>query len=69
MISDFASLNVTGPGRAAISVNDRLRVAITGHGTVSYAGFPEIVKLISGSGRLQRHRQPGLPLKRGIERS
>ena len=69
MISDFADLRVTGPGRAAISVNDRLRVAITGHGTVSYAGFPEIVKLISGSGRLQRHRQPGLPLKRGIERS
>jgi len=67
MISDFADLRVTGPGRAAISVNDRLRVAITGQGTVSYVGFPEIVKLISSSGRLQRNRLSGLPLKRGEE--
>ena len=67
MTSDFADLKVAGPGSAAIAVNDRLNVAITGQGAVSYVGFPEIVKLISGAGQLQRNRQVQRPLRRGEE--
>ncbi|MCB1694092.1 MAG: DUF2807 domain-containing protein, partial [Pseudomonadales bacterium] len=57
LISDFAQVRLSGAGTADVSVSDDLDVVISGPGRVSYAGYPEIVKRITGSGKLVRRRR------------
>jgi hypothetical protein len=54
LISDFAELSVADLGQATITVNEALNVAISGNGSVTYVGYPEVQQVISGPGRLQR---------------
>jgi len=56
LVSDFAHVAIMGSGLVKLSVSEHLSVKITGNGHVSYTGFPEIQKLISGSGTLKRNR-------------
>jgi len=58
LISDFGQVKLSGAGVADVSVNEDLEVIITGAGKVSYSGYPEIVKRISGLGKLSRRRHP-----------
>ncbi|MCB1646018.1 MAG: DUF2807 domain-containing protein [Pseudomonadales bacterium] len=65
LVSDFADLVVEGEGSANIAVSDYLSVRVSGKGSVSYDGFPEISKVISGMGRLQRNRRQPRQSKQG----
>jgi hypothetical protein len=67
LISDFAQLKVTGAGVADISVSTDLDVVISGAGKVSYGGYPEIVKRISGAGKLSRRRRSSRQQSNGEE--
>ena len=58
LVSDYGSIAVAGSGTADVAVNDDLDVRIAGDGKVSYSGFPEITKQITGSGKLTRIRRP-----------
>lgn len=68
MACDFADLRVADAGRAAVAVNELLNVVISGHGSVSYQGDPEISKVISAPGQLQRSKPVGRLARRGEER-
>lgn len=57
LVSDFGQISVTGAGVANMIVNDDLNVAIKGPGKVTYSGYPEVFKQISGSGVLTRMRR------------
>lgn len=57
LISDFGYIKLTGAGVAHVSVSEELEVIISGIGKVTYAGYPEIVKRISGAGKLSRRRR------------
>ena len=67
LVSDFASLTLSGSGKADVSTSDSLDVRITGSGTVSYAGYPEVTKQVSGSGKLVRRRRQKQKAYRGEE--
>jgi hypothetical protein len=54
LISDFAELSVADQAQATITVNEALNVVISGNGSVTYVGYPEVQHVISGPGRLQR---------------
>lgn len=58
LVSDYGSIILAGSGTADVAVNDDLDVQIMGTGKVSYAGYPEVTKRISGSGKLTRIRRP-----------
>ncbi|MEX0942168.1 MAG: head GIN domain-containing protein [Pseudomonadales bacterium] len=57
LISDFALVNISGAGTADVSVAEDLDVVISGAGSVTYAGYPEITKRISPMGHLSRRRR------------
>lgn len=57
LISDFGHVRVSGSGSADVSVSEDLEVVISGAGQVTYGGYPEIVKRISGAGKLIRRRR------------
>lgn len=61
LISDFAQIRVSGTGVANVMVNDDLNVVISGLGKVTYSGYPEIFKQISGLGQLTRRRRKKKP--------
>jgi len=65
LVSDFAYVAIMGSGLVKLSVSEHLSVKITGSGHVSYTGFPEVEKLISGSGTLKRNRIVKSQLNRG----
>ncbi|MBN1935293.1 MAG: DUF2807 domain-containing protein [Anaerolineae bacterium] len=52
--SDEVNVRVTGSGRAAVEVQDRLDATISGSGDVEYVGQPAVVTRISGSGRVRQ---------------
>lgn len=47
-------INIEGNGFASISVVDRLKVNITGSGTVYYKGNPLVTSIITGTGRVEK---------------
>ncbi len=67
LISDFSDIKVTGSGNGTVTVNDELSVAISGSGTVSYSGYPDIYKRITGSGKIVRRRKQSEKSSEGKE--
>ncbi len=57
LVSDFAVVKIAGSGDARLSVSEDLQVQITGSGNVTYDGYPDVVRNISGSGKLSRKRR------------
>jgi len=57
LVSDFAIVKLTGSAGAHISVSDDLQVQISGSGCVTYDGYPDVTRNISGSGKLNRKRR------------
>ncbi|MDZ7686142.1 MAG: DUF2807 domain-containing protein [Gammaproteobacteria bacterium] len=57
LVSDFAVVGIAGAGKADLSVSDRLDVTINGAGHVTYDGYPEVSRIISGIGKLSRRRR------------
>ncbi len=58
LVSDCGFIRLSGSGSARVAVSDNLDVSISGGGKVSYVGYPEITKRISGKGELTRLRRP-----------
>lgn len=57
LVSDFGRVKISGEGTADVSVSDDLEVVISDAGRVTYGGYPDIVKRISGRGNLSRRRR------------
>ena len=57
LVSDLADISLSGSGRAVIKVNAELNANISGSGSISYIGYPEVYKQVSGSGKLIRVRK------------
>lgn len=49
-----ARIEIEGAGFASISVIDRLKVKITGNGTVYYKGTPLVTSVITGTGKVEK---------------
>jgi hypothetical protein len=54
LVSDSASLQVSGAGKAFVNAAKTLKVEIAGAGVVTYLGDPKIEQEISGVGRISR---------------
>ncbi|MEP6942815.1 MAG: head GIN domain-containing protein [Betaproteobacteria bacterium] len=54
LVSDSASLQVSGAGKALVNAGKILKVEIAGAGVVTYLGDPKIEQEISGLGRVSR---------------
>jgi len=54
LVSDSASLQVSGAGKAVVNALKSLKVEIAGAGVVNYLGDPKIEQEISGVGRISR---------------
>ena len=67
LISDVADVKLSGSGQADVSVNDELSAIISGSGFVSYSGFPDIYKQVSGAGKIIRRRKENRNPTRGKE--
>lgn len=50
LIQQEADIDISGSATASVQVTEKLHVAITGSGSVTYTGHPDIVKEITGSG-------------------
>jgi len=59
LISDFGHVKVSGAGKADVSVSDELEVIVSDAGRVTYGGYPDILKRVSGAGKLSRRRRSG----------
>jgi Putative auto-transporter adhesin, head GIN domain len=53
-VAKNAKINIEGNGFASISVVDRLKVNITGSGTVYYRGTPIVTSIITGTGKVEK---------------
>ena len=47
-----ATAKISGSGDAVVNVSDKLDVTISGSGTLTYSGRPQVIQDISGSGKL-----------------
>ncbi|MEO8738398.1 MAG: DUF2807 domain-containing protein, partial [Casimicrobiaceae bacterium] len=54
LISDSASLDISGAGKALVNAASLLKVEISGAGAVQYIGNPRIEQEISGVGKITR---------------
>jgi hypothetical protein len=58
LVSDSASLQVSGAGKALINATKSLKVEISGAGVVNYIGNPKLEKEVSGVGKISRVEAP-----------
>jgi hypothetical protein len=58
LISDSASLQVSGAGKALINALKTLKVEISGAGVVKYVGDPKVEQDITGVGKVSRVESP-----------
>jgi hypothetical protein len=58
LVSDSASLQVSGAGKALINAAKSLKVEISGAGVVNYIGNPKLEQEISGVGKISRVEAP-----------
>ena len=58
LVSDTASLQVSGAGKALINAAKSLKVEISGAGVVNYIGNPKLEQEISGVGKISRVEGP-----------
>lgn len=54
LVSDNASVEVSGAGKIVVNARKKLRVEISGAGVVEYLGDPVVQQSISGVGRVKR---------------
>ncbi|MFH2022505.1 MAG: head GIN domain-containing protein [Patescibacteria group bacterium] len=54
LVGSETSVDITGSGRAEISVSDKLNAQINGSGHIFYLGNPEIVGLVLGSKNIEQ---------------
>jgi hypothetical protein len=58
LVSDNASLQVSGAGKALVNAAKSLKVEISGAGVVNYIGSPKLEQEISGVGKISRVESP-----------
>jgi len=58
LVSDSASLQVSGAGKALINAVKTLKVEISGAGVVKYVGNPKVEQDITGVGKVSRVESP-----------
>ncbi|HEX2981076.1 MAG TPA: head GIN domain-containing protein [Anaerolineaceae bacterium] len=49
-----ADLRISGSGQVQVNVHETMKVAITGFGSVRYAGDPKVSSQITGAGRIEK---------------
>lgn len=54
LVSERASVSVSGVGRVVVNVQKRLSASISGAGSIEYYGNPEVKERVSGVGRVRR---------------
>jgi hypothetical protein len=54
LVSERASVAVSGAGKVVINATKTLKVGISGAGSVEYLGNPQVTEQISGAGRVKR---------------
>lgn len=52
--AEEAEVDMSGTGRAVLQVTERLRVRVSGTATIEYYGNPQVEKMLSGVGRVER---------------
>lgn len=55
LVSDDARVEVSGAGHVFVNAGKRLQIRSSGAGSVEYVGDPQVIKEISGVGRVRRH--------------
>jgi hypothetical protein len=58
LVSDDASVEVSGAGKAVVHAKNSLSVDISGAGVVEYIGDPKVRQTISGIGKVRRKEGP-----------
>ncbi len=58
LVSDVATLEVSGAGKALVNATKSLKVDISGAGVVNYTGNPTLQQEISGVGKVRRVEAP-----------
>ena len=53
LAADDVAINISGSVKANVQANRTLKVDVSGSGTVTYLGMPEVEKSISGSGSVK----------------
>jgi hypothetical protein len=63
LVSERASVAVSGAGKVVINATETLKIGISGAGSVDYLGNPQVSEQISGAGRVKRRESaaPGQP--------
>jgi hypothetical protein len=59
LISDNASVDVSGAGKVVVNARKKLQARISGAGVVEYLGDPVVQQSISGVGRVKRRQATG----------
>ena len=54
LLTQTASVSVSGVGKVVVNVEKKLRASISGAGVVEYLGDPEVSEHVSGIGRVKR---------------
>ncbi len=54
LMSDRATVTVSGAGRVVVNAATTLKVTISGAGSVEYLGDPQVTQQISGAGRVRK---------------
>jgi Putative auto-transporter adhesin, head GIN domain len=54
LVSDNASVEVSGAGKIVVNARKKLNASISGAGVVEYVGDPAVTQSISGAGRVRR---------------
>ena len=54
LVSDDATVNVSGVGRVVVQAEKTLKIGLSGAGSVEYIGNPKVTQKVSGAGRVKR---------------
>jgi hypothetical protein len=63
LVSDVASVRVSGAGKVVVNVRKRLSANISGAGAIDYYGDPEVKQRISGAGKITRRGAEAAPVR------
>ncbi|HVK96542.1 MAG TPA: head GIN domain-containing protein [Flavisolibacter sp.] len=54
LITDVASIDISGAANAEVTANQKLNIKVSGNGNVAYKGNPSVSQTISGAGNVKK---------------
>ena len=67
LVSQSASVKVSGAGRVVVHADKVLAAEITGAGAIDYYGNPQVTERVSGAGRITRRSSEAAPARQRAE--